>query len=280
MNLAWDAALPVSQKFVLVSLADQSNDDGVCWPSVDKLAMRCSMNRRTVQRALSDLEDAGYIQRHERVGRSTWYSIGIGADGKGCFPVAKGGGTVSPLTETTGGGGVAPQGGGVAPPITTINPQEPKDPPYKPPQGGTVAKAAPPPGQEVYSAVFDDTWKSWPRGKGGSKVTAYKAWLKLGLDDPIHAHVVVNIRHDIQDRAEHHRQWLEGFVPHMATYLNQRQWTAPIDTSTGTNTHGRAKTPYEQLMEASERNRAALREDYDNMSDAEQREFRLAFGHG
>lgn len=40
---------------VLFALADQANDDGVCWPSVGSISSRTRLNERTVQKALRRL---------------------------------------------------------------------------------------------------------------------------------------------------------------------------------------------------------------------------------
>jgi len=40
---------------VLVALADQANDDGICWPSVGSICRRTRLGERTVQRTLRDL---------------------------------------------------------------------------------------------------------------------------------------------------------------------------------------------------------------------------------
>lgn len=63
MQLVWDRQLSQSRKFLLLSLADQANDAGECWPSINTLAARCSMGRRTVFDSLADLEAEGWLTR-------------------------------------------------------------------------------------------------------------------------------------------------------------------------------------------------------------------------
>lgn len=55
-----------SQRFVLLSLADQANDAGHCWPSYAKTAVRCCMNRRSVMRIIQQLEDEDWLRRETR----------------------------------------------------------------------------------------------------------------------------------------------------------------------------------------------------------------------
>lgn len=75
MTAAWQAELPSGPKFVLISLCDQSNDDGVCWPSIATIAERCSMGERTVQMHIQSLEREGYLSRKERSGTSSLIRI-------------------------------------------------------------------------------------------------------------------------------------------------------------------------------------------------------------
>lgn len=52
---------PSSSKFVLLALADCADDDGIAWPSTIELASKTSLDRKTVIRALDDLESAGLL---------------------------------------------------------------------------------------------------------------------------------------------------------------------------------------------------------------------------
>ncbi len=61
MTWAFDQPLAGNEKVILLALADASNDDGVCWPSVSRLAERAYVSERTVQRAIQSLIDGGYI---------------------------------------------------------------------------------------------------------------------------------------------------------------------------------------------------------------------------
>ena len=85
MNWAWHQALPSTQKFVLLALADMADDDGVCWPSMSTLAKRCAVSTRTVRRALRDLTKLDFLQcelRHRGDGSTTSnrYVLNLGGD--------------------------------------------------------------------------------------------------------------------------------------------------------------------------------------------------------
>lgn len=64
-----------TQKIVLISLADQANDDGVCWPSVRTIEKRTCLSERAVRSSVRQLEELGILKRNERAGRSTYYII-------------------------------------------------------------------------------------------------------------------------------------------------------------------------------------------------------------
>ena len=55
--------LPHRAKSVYIYLRDRANGDDVCWPKVKTIATELKLSRRTVQRALTDLESAGMIER-------------------------------------------------------------------------------------------------------------------------------------------------------------------------------------------------------------------------
>lgn len=71
----WRLRLPAAPKFVLISLADQANDHGVCWPSVNTLADRTCYSVRTVQNALRWLQDQGLLDVEIGAMRANRYTL-------------------------------------------------------------------------------------------------------------------------------------------------------------------------------------------------------------
>ena len=67
--------MSASQKAVLISLADQASDDGVCWPAVKSIALRTCLSERAVQDALAWLQAVGIVYREYRANTSTSYKI-------------------------------------------------------------------------------------------------------------------------------------------------------------------------------------------------------------
>lgn len=54
------------RKLILIKLADQANDEGVCWPSYGTIAHHCEAGRRSVIAHIQQLEKDGFL-RIERV---------------------------------------------------------------------------------------------------------------------------------------------------------------------------------------------------------------------
>jgi len=76
MTACWPLqGMSPAQKAVLISLADNANDDGVCWPSIATIGSRTCLSERAVRNALRWLEEVGLLMSHQRFGRSTWYTI-------------------------------------------------------------------------------------------------------------------------------------------------------------------------------------------------------------
>ena len=61
MNAVWDSELDAKRKLVLLSLADNANDAGLCWPTQETIARRSSLSERTVRDYLHSLAGEGLI---------------------------------------------------------------------------------------------------------------------------------------------------------------------------------------------------------------------------
>lgn len=112
--------LSILQKAVLISLADQANDDGVCWPSVGTICERVCASERAVQEAIRDLMEAGFVSRKWQPGKPTIYRLtpANGAPPQMAHPAASAGQGVRDL----------PVGGAGSADITVIEPSlEPSD---------------------------------------------------------------------------------------------------------------------------------------------------------
>lgn len=73
---------------VLLALADFANDDGECWPSVRTLSKKARLSERQTQYAITDLIDAGVVERDLNAGphHSNLYRVIGGAISAGVQP--------------------------------------------------------------------------------------------------------------------------------------------------------------------------------------------------
>lgn len=77
MAACWPLKLPPTQKAVLISLADNANDAGACWPSIPTICMRTCLGRTAVMDAIRGLEAIGYLVADRSNGRHTRYTVTV-----------------------------------------------------------------------------------------------------------------------------------------------------------------------------------------------------------
>lgn len=58
--------LPHRAKTVYMYLKDRCNAEGQCYPAIGTIARELNLSRRTVERAIQDLEKAGLLQKEQR----------------------------------------------------------------------------------------------------------------------------------------------------------------------------------------------------------------------
>ncbi|WP_295573846.1 helix-turn-helix domain-containing protein [uncultured Stenotrophomonas sp.] len=204
MSQCWPLqGLSVTQKAVLISLADQANDDGVCWPAVGTIAARCCMSARAVRSAMDHLEAVGLLARDRRFNSSTVYSVtpakfnAAAAPSKGTRKTAKNGtapgaGAAPHAGGAPGAEGDAPGAGGEAagaglevrpvPPNRHITPIEPSDEP-------TVA---PPVATPPTKAELEEQMQLACKATWGAYRAAYRN--RHGVDPVRNAKVNTNVR--------------------------------------------------------------------------------------
>ena len=197
MGYCWRVrGLTCAQKLVLLALANRHNPDtGQCNPSLDRLAEDVGITRRNVINHVNALVDAGHIVREHKV-TTTGYKAS-----QYRFP------GVDTITTGSVGADTTPSVGIDTTPSVGIDTssetkKETKDSAYP----------------------FSSFWEVYPRKV--AKPQAEKAWKKLKDKDRY-----VCLSHI------GHRTWPtdKQFIPHPATFLNQRRWED--DLSTGVSGH-------------------------------------------
>ena len=78
MSLVWPLQMPPAAKSVLVSLADNANDCGYCWPSLETICARTCYGRTAVIDAIKWLEAHGFLTANRANGRKTTYQLTVG----------------------------------------------------------------------------------------------------------------------------------------------------------------------------------------------------------
>ncbi|MFY0184293.1 helix-turn-helix domain-containing protein [Stenotrophomonas sp. PUT21] len=203
MSQCWPLqSLSVTQKAVLISLADQANDDGVCWPAIGTIAKRCCMSERAVRTAMDHLEAVGLLSRERRFNSSNVYSVTPAkfdasaagtkakrktkksgtAPGAGAAPHA--GGAPAAPGDAPGAGGEA-GGAGLevrpVPPNRHITPIEPSEEPQVPALAAPLSKA------DLEAQMQEACKQTWAAYR-----TAYR--LRHGVDPVRNAKVNTNVR--------------------------------------------------------------------------------------
>ena len=66
--MTWAFSLPLEPraKLTLLAIADHADDEGVAWPSRDRVAEKSSQSRATVIRKIKDLEELGLLALFQR----------------------------------------------------------------------------------------------------------------------------------------------------------------------------------------------------------------------
>lgn len=140
MAAAWDLDIPSTEKMVLMCLCDFANDDGGnCWPSIATISRKCSKSERTVQSAVKWLEDNGYLETCDQVGKRRDYLLD---PRKICAPAK----SAPPQKKTQTPAKSAPK-----PPRTTIK-------------------------QTQRAHVLPDDWKPEPFGSGSKSKAVVDGW--------------------------------------------------------------------------------------------------------
>lgn len=154
MDITWDMPIPSGPKMVLLSLCDNANDQGECYPSIAKIAKRCSMSERSVFSHIDWLEQRKALYRENRKGRSSVYHL---SPCKFCTPASSAPtekGSPPPANSAPTPANIADAPANIAPRIVTQSSLEPS----------TNLKTLPSPQngeEETLQSVCRATWKSY-----------------------------------------------------------------------------------------------------------------------
>ena len=75
MSAVWELDVSSTDKLVMLALADWSNDDGVCWPSMKQLADKSGLTDRAIRQCVGRMCSAGHLTRDEKPGKGVCYKV-------------------------------------------------------------------------------------------------------------------------------------------------------------------------------------------------------------
>jgi hypothetical protein len=210
--------LPTNEKFILLMLANYADQDGKCWPSVERLAADTGLSESSVHRALNTLRSySGLIGVELGGGRgnSSRYVLGLEAiktlGQQGCQgdTVLLKGVTEKPILAK-GCQGDSRKG-------VTVTP-EPIIEPINKNQTHVRSKPTALPSLQT-SPAFDRFWDAYPATKRRvAKKACWDVWRKHSLD-AIAEQIIGHVRALATTEA-----WTTGYEPAPLTYLHQRRW--------------------------------------------------------
>jgi Helix-turn-helix domain len=126
LNRVWRLRIPLrlSERMVLLALADRCNGAGICWPGLADLAARSGLRPRAIRITLRRLERRKLLVTHLRRGRTSRYHLLSPGDAASSVntPAREDRGVGQPSAVNTPAPW-CPYPGTAVPP----NPQEPKD---------------------------------------------------------------------------------------------------------------------------------------------------------
>ncbi|MFA0496007.1 helix-turn-helix domain-containing protein [Vibrio sp. 10N.222.54.B11] len=192
-----------TRKLVLLKLADNANDNGVCWPSYEYIADMCEVDRRTVMRHIKTLEEMGFVSVRTRKGEkgnsSNVYQLNLGSD------------KLSPPSDTRSRGVVSQD-------------HQPSDP-MSPGISHRTSQLEPIKNKQKNSSelesCFARLWAAFPTKKSKKNSLAKFKSIVTAQSEPPEAFTKI-LCQDVENRVAN-RQF--GFDKlHLTTYLNQERW--------------------------------------------------------
>jgi DNA-binding Lrp family transcriptional regulator len=211
LNWAWEIDLglrKITEKFVLVALADMADENNSCFPGQAKIAGMVGCSVRTVSNTLAELESLELIERSRR-----HRNDGYRTSDRFFLQVGR-----EPNMQRVHVKGTTPPTGNEQQPYmqrtTDLTCNEP---------GGNHQEnhqREPSDTRSVIELAFEEFWKVYPRrkGRGDAFASFTKAVSKKGVD-------VGEILSGARRYAGDPNLPELGFVPYPATWLNQERWS-------------------------------------------------------
>ena len=237
-NACRPAQMPPTPKNVLMAIADRADDAGTAWPSIPGLCEATCYSRTAVIEAVKWLESAGYVSVAKSTGRSNRFSVNLDRLAQAASAARRPGvrPPFSPAQPTAPVRQPDPSATRTSPadgPVRETDPTRPAAGPppvreadYTRPAAGpepSITIIQPPEDITAASALpagFDLFWTAYPRKV--AKPAARKAFAKLKPSSAVVTAMVQAVAD--QGLAARHSKGDDKFIPHPATWLNDRRW--------------------------------------------------------
>ena len=205
---------------MLLAIADFADDEGNAYPAVSTLAEKCRIQGRGANKILASLRKIGELEIRQNEGPkgTNRYRITLPA---------------CPLSHRTPPVQMDTLSHGTAPPVQmdpiplshgtdepSVNHQEPSTRACDALDSDKSNRSCSHSSSLVVDDGFADFWKQYP--KKVAKPAAEKAWRKLKPSGQMHADLLAGLK-----KQKASDQWQKDggkFIPHPATWLNQRRW--------------------------------------------------------
>lgn len=226
MALCWPLRMRPPAKFVLMSLADMANDEGFCWPSIERLCERTCFGRTAVIEAVAWLEAHGIVRANRSNGRKTTYWVepaNFTAEAVENSPNQSATRTGTPPGPVRRANPTGPPRGlnrSATRTLTVKNRQEPNTP--QPPAEAGGARGDLQMQVELASGGggFEAFWAVYPRQ--AAEARARRAWSRLNPSQDLQRQILAAVA--AQTRTEGWKRENGRFVPLPSTWLHGERW--------------------------------------------------------
>ena len=211
MQWVWDdGPQEATELLVLLAMADIADDEGLCWPSIARIARKCRMSDRNARRIIRRLEDGGWLLTREQRGRNQTNRYTIQKPDKKIGQIVR---ADKCDTENRTNATVKPDTAMSAEPSRTVSIE---------PSLFMCAEEEPSSSQkktDTTEEAFAAFWKIYPRKvKKPSALKAFKAALKKATAEQITASAKAYADHCRTKGTE------PGFIAHASSWLNDERW--------------------------------------------------------
>jgi len=208
MTQVWSMTIAEKYKLVLLSLADQANDDGVCWPDMETIAARCSVSKRTVMRAVEGLVQLELLSVDAKRNSTTIYHVHL--DGKPA-ELRLESDKLSPV-ENDKLSRESDKLSGESDKLSSLHTRTVKNPKETP--------------TRVREATFEKVWTAYPLKT--AKKPALFEWHKVVGEHADGGQAVADRMLRWIEAQQKTDQWLRGVIPHLRTVLHQARFDDPL----------------------------------------------------